>query len=194
MKISKILNIVLVVCSLMSCQAKKDNIELTDFAKELLSLYINDQDNFSAKNRKNEIVIESFIDTQYYGISVFFHTSKLYKFCEENFVGKTSYLGHFVRVFGDEISIFYFVRDKIKARKCRKNDLLVLYNPNVWQIWIHKKDTSFCKMMTYKFINNEDISAIEDLAGKYFKICQCADPTGADLQSVPIKQSKEKNE
>jgi hypothetical protein len=151
----------------MSCQAKEGNdVLLTDFTKELIFMYINDSENFNAKNRKDEIIIISVADTSYYYLSVFANNRREYKFCREDFVGQTSYLGHLIRVFGNENSNFYSVTNKIKTQK-RCSDSFIEYDPSVWQICFYK-DLSFCKMRTYKVTANEDISAILSLAEKYF--------------------------
>ena len=151
----------------MSCQAKKErsDVVLTDFTKELIYTYINDLDNFEAKNRNDEIVIISVTDSSHYYLSVFANDSKSYTFCRENFVGQTLHLGHLIRVFGDESSIFYSVKEQIKKKRCNYN--FTEYDPNVWQVCFYK-NKSFCKMKTYKVIGDEDISAIQSLAQKYF--------------------------
>lgn len=156
------------ICNFMSCQTKKgnNNIELTDFTKELISLYINDVENINAKNRKDEIIIISVDDTLYYYLSVFSNDSKSYNFCREDFVGQTSYLGHLIRVFGNENLNFYSVNEKIKKQK-RCEDNFTEYDPSVWQVCFYK-DLSFCKMKTYKVTVYEDIAAIQSLAEKYF--------------------------
>ncbi len=160
------------VCSFISCQAKKENsnVVLTDFTKELVSMYINDIENLNAKNRKDEIIIISVTDTLHYYLSVFANNSKEYKFCREDFVGQTLYLGHLIRIFGNENSIFHSVKEKVKKQKKCKDDFS-FYDPIIWQVCFYK-DQSFCKMRTYKVTANEDISAIQSLAEKYFKVSE----------------------
>jgi len=167
MKTTKILCIVLVACTLMSCQTRRNNIELTDFTRELISLYVNHPDNHSfAKNRNKKITIVSFTDTSHYCLSIFFDSNDNV-FYTEDFVGQTSYLGFLVRVFGDYNSVFYSVKDKVKTqRRCER--ILINDSPNVWRICFHR-DTSFCRMRTRKEIGNEDISAIEDLVKRHFR-------------------------
>lgn len=157
------------IFSFISCQKKKENsnVELTDFTKELISLYLNDAENLNAKNRKDEIIINYFTDTLRYYLSVFSNNSKEYNFCREDFVGQTLYLGHLIRIFGDENAIFYSVKEKIKSQK-RCNDNFTEYDPSVWQVCFYK-DNSFCKMKTYKVTADGDISAIQKLAEKYFE-------------------------
>jgi hypothetical protein len=169
MKVSIKLSIAVMICTLMSCQAKKDinNVVLTDFTKELISIYINDPDNLKAKNRRDEIIIVSVADTLYYYLSIFSNDSKSYKYCRNDFVGQVLYLGHSIRVFGNENFVFYSVKAKIKQQRC--NDNYTEYDPLIWQVCLDK-DLSFCKMRTYKITVNEDISTIQRLAEKYFKV------------------------
>ena len=162
----------LIACCFVSCQAKKsdNNVILTDFTKDLISLYINDAVNINAKNRKDEIIVTAVADTLYYYLSVFANNRKEYKFCREDFIGQTLYLGHLVRIFGDESSMFYSVNEKVKKQNpCKDN--YTEYDPNVWQICFYK-DKSFNKMRTHKTTQNEDISDIQSLAEKYFKVSQ----------------------
>lgn len=172
MKERIIFNIMLVACCLISCQAKKgdNNVTLTDFTKDLISLYINDAVNINTKNRKDEIIVIAVADTSYYYLSVFANNCKEYKFCREDFIGKTVFLGHLVRMFGDESSMFYSVNEKIKKQE-RCKDNYIEYDPNIWQI-VFYKDKSFNKMRTYKTIQNKDISDIQSLAEKHFTVSQ----------------------
>jgi len=161
-----------IACCFISCQAKKgdNNVILTDFTKDLISLYINDALNIDAKNRKDVIIVTAVADTSYYYLSVFSNNRKEYKFCREDFIGQTLYLGHLVRIFGDESSMFYSANEKVKKQKpCKDN--YTEYDPDVWQICFYK-DKSFNKMRTHKTTQNEDISDIQSLAEKYFKVSQ----------------------
>lgn len=172
MKTSKLFNLILTICCFISCQEKKanSNVVLTDFTKELISLYINDVENLKAKDRKDEIIIISVTDTSYYNLSVFANNSIEYKYCSDDFVGQTLYSGHLIRVFGDTSSIFYFVNEKTKLqKKCNDYYKLMEYDPNVWQVCFYK-DKSFCKMYTYKMSPWEDISIIQSLVEKYFEV------------------------
>src|SRR5690606_35121963 len=142
----------------ISCQGKNNNVELTEFSKELISLYINDPDNLEAKNGKDEIIIVNSTDTSYYYISVFSNDYKSYKYCQEDFVGQTLYLGHLITIYGNDSSIFYFVKNKSKSQMPCKDDLIE-YDPSVWQVSLHK-DMSFCKMKTYKVTHDANINVI----------------------------------
>jgi len=170
MKTFRRFGIILMIGSFISCKANKENnnIFLTDFTKELISLYINDIENLNAKNRKDEIILISSSDTYNYYLSAFANNSKEYKFCREDLVGQTLHLGHLIRVFGDKSSMFYSINKKInKQKRCKDN--YIEYDPNVWQVCFYK-DKSFCRMRTYKVTPNEDISEIQSLAEKYFKV------------------------
>lgn len=158
----------LIACCSVSYQTKKgkNNVELTDFTKDLISLYINDALNIDAKNRKDAIIVTAVADTSYYYLSVFANNCKEYKFCREDFIGQTVYLGHLVRIFGDESSMFYSVNEKIKKQE-RCKDNYTIYDPNVWQICFYK-NKSFNKMRTYKTTLSKDISTIQSLAEKFF--------------------------
>lgn len=172
MNMKKVFSIIFLFCGFISCQSKKDNniVELTEFSKDLVSLYINNAENLSAKKRKDEIIIISIADTSFYFLSVFANNSKEYIFCREDFIGQTMYLGHLVRVFGDENSMFYSLNDKINKQK-RCNDNYLEYDPNMWQICFYK-DKTFCKMRTYKGTPSDDISEIQILAEKHFNVSQ----------------------
>jgi hypothetical protein len=168
MKIIRICYYIVVVFSLVTCQSKKDNddILLTDFTKEFISLYINDIENVNVKDRSDDIIIISFTDTSYYCLSIFANNSKSYKFCRNDFVGKTVFLGHLIRVFGNKNSIFYSKNEDItKQKPCKAN--FIEYDPSIWQVCFHK-DEHFCKMKTYKVTADGDISKIQRLAEKFF--------------------------
>ena len=94
--------ILFVACIFISCSSNKESVTLTDFTKELVSMYINDIDNSDVKNIDDEIIIISTTDTLYYYLYIFSNSSKSYKFCREDFIGQTSYLDHLIRVYGDE--------------------------------------------------------------------------------------------
>jgi len=135
-------------------------------------MYINDLDNRVAKDIKDEIIIVSYTDTLRHHLSVFANDRKSYKFCREDFVDETFYLGHLIRVFGEENSVFYSINEKNKrVKRCKEDKFPPFYDPLVWEFSLYK-DYSFCKMKTYKVTANGDISAIQSLAEKYFKISE----------------------
>ena len=151
----------------ISCSGNRD-IVLTDFTKELISIYLNDSEHIQAQKRKDEIILISTTDSLYYTLLIFSNNSKSYKYETFDFVGRTIYMGHSIKAFGDKIPIFYsgnnFVRQKGQDIPNMKE-----YDPSVWQVSFYK-DSSFCKMRTYKTTPSENIADIENLAKKYFKI------------------------
>ena len=151
----------------ISCSENRD-IVLTDFTKELISIYLNDSEHIQAPKRKDEIILISKTDSLYYTLSIFSNNSKSYKYETFDFVGRTIYMGHSIKAFGDKIPIFYSGNNFVKQKK---QDIpnMKEYDPSVWQVSFYK-DGSFCKMRTYKTTPSENIADIENLAKKYFKI------------------------
>lgn len=151
----------------ISCSENRD-IVLTDFTKELISIYLNDSEHIQAPKRKDEIILISTTDSLYYTLSIFSNNSKSYKYETFDFVGRTIYMGHSIKAFGDKIPIFYSGNNFVKQKK---QDIpnMKEYDPSVWQVSFYK-DGSFCKMRTYKTTPSENIADIENLAKKYFKI------------------------
>lgn len=171
MKTIKVFLIFFTVWTFISCQ-ENNSVELTDFTKELISMYINDSDNRVSKDGKDEIIVISYTDTLHYHLSIFANNRKSYKFCREDFVGQTLYLGHLIRVFGEENSVYYCIIEKNKrVTRCKEDKYPPIYDPLVWQFSLYK-DLSFCKMKTYKVTADGDISAIQSLAEEYFKISE----------------------
>ena len=151
----------------ISCSGNRD-IVLTDFTKELISIYLNDSEHIQAQKRKDEIILISTTDSLYYSLLIFSNNSKSYKYETFDFVGRTIYMGHSIKAFGDKIPIFYSGNNFVKQKR---QDIpnMKEYDPSVWQVSFYK-DSSFCKMRTYKTTPSENIADIENLAKKYFKI------------------------
>ena len=151
----------------ISCSGNRD-IVLTDFTKELISIYLNDSEHIQAQKRKDEIILISTTDSLYYTLLIFSNNSKSYKYETFDFVGRTIYMGHSIKAFGDKIPIFYSGNNFVKQKR---QDIpnMKEYDPSVWQVSFYK-DSSFCKMRTYKTTPRENIADIENLAKKYFKI------------------------
>ena len=151
----------------ISCSGNRD-ILLTDFTKELISIYLNDSEHIQAQKRKDEIILISTTDSLYYTLLIFSNNSKSYKYETFDFVGRTIYMGHSIKAFGDKIPIFYSGNNFVKQKR---QDIpnMKEYDPSVWQVSFYK-DSSFCKMRTYKTTPSENIADIENLAKKYFKI------------------------
>ena len=151
----------------ISCSGNRD-IVLTDFTKELISIYLNDSEHIQAQKRKDEIILISTTDSLYYTLLIFSNNSKSYKYETFDFVGRTIYMGHSIKAFGDKIPIFYSGNNFVK-QKGQDIPNMKEYDPSVWQVSFYK-DSSFCKMRTYKTTPSENIADIETLAKKYFKI------------------------
>lgn len=151
----------------ISCSGNRD-IVLTDFTKELISIYLNDSEHIQAQKRKDEIILISTTDSLYYTLLIFSNNSKSYKYETFDFVGRTIYMGHSIKAFGDKIPIFYSGNNFVK-QKGQDIPNMKEYDPSVWQVSFYK-DSSFCKMRTYKTTPSENIADIENLAKKYFKI------------------------
>ena len=151
----------------ISCSGNRD-IVLTEFTKELISIYLNDSEHIQAQKRKDEIILISTTDSLYYTLLIFSNNSKSYKYETFDFVGRTIYMGHSIKAFGDKIPIFYSGNNFVKQKR---QDIpnMKEYDPSVWQVSFYK-DSSFCKMRTYKTTPSENIADIENLAKKYFKI------------------------
>ena len=151
----------------ISCSGSRD-IVLTDFTKELISIYLNDSEHIQAQKRKDEIILISTTDSLYYTLLIFSNNSKSYKYETFDFVGRTIYMGHSIKAFGDKIPIFYSGNNFVKQKR---QDIpnMKEYDPSVWQVSFYK-DSSFCKMRTYKTTPSENIADIENLRKKYFKI------------------------
>lgn len=151
----------------ISCSGNRD-IVLTDFTKELISIYLNYSEHIQAQKRKDEIILISTTDSLYYTLLIFSNNSKSYKYETFDFVGRTIYMGHSIKAFGDKIPIFYSGNNFVKQKR---QDIpnMKEYDPSVWQVSFYK-DSSFCKMRTYKTTPSENIADIENLAKKYFKI------------------------
>ena len=170
------------VCCFMSCQAKKDNVVLTDFTKELISLYIDtyiDEIERTLQYRnindiKPEIIVSTYTDTLNYYLIIHYNTERRYYDClrdDDDFIGQTTYRGFRVRVFGEKESIFYSVERNIKRRRGKCN-YIIFYNPPTWIFALHK-DLSFCEIKTSKEREDDDISILRDLAEKYFIVSDC---------------------
>ena len=151
----------------ISCSGSRD-IVLTDFTKELISIYLNDSEHIQAQKRKDEIILISTTDSLYYTLLIFSNNSKSYKYETFDFVGRTIYMGHSIKAFGDKIPIFYSGNNFVKQKR-QDIPKMKEYDPSVWQVSFYK-DSSFCKMRTYKTTPSENIADIENLAKKYFKI------------------------
>lgn len=153
----------------VSCQTQQEkNIELKEFTKHLIELYINDIENLNAKRRKDEIILISNTDSLYFYLDIFSNNTGEYEFDRDDYIGRTMYLGHLVRIFGDNNRIFYSA-NKNPVRHSRISRNKIEYDPNIWTVCFYR-DTTFCKAKTNKGTPSEDISEIEKLSEKYFNV------------------------
>ena len=171
-----ILCAVFIICSFTSCQTNNmndmnNNVVLTDFTKELISMFINEPDNYyykRANDKKYEIIIKSSTDSLNYILSIHFNDLEFYKCWRDDFVGDTLYLEQRVKVYGDKESIFYSVIDDIECQKpCEKVEYWE-YNPWTWQICLNK-DLSFNRTKTFKVRPYNYAPLLQQLVEKHFK-------------------------
>lgn len=147
---------------------KDDNIELTEFTKDMINLYLNDEKNVSDRDVANEIIILSYTDDTCNYLSIFANNPKAYKYCSDDYLGQTKFMNHAVKAFGDENTLFFLLNKKVKWKR-RCNPSYVEYDPNVWYICMHK-DGSLCTQETYRIAPHEDITVVESLVDKYFSV------------------------
>ena len=141
---------------------------MTEFTKELVYSYLNDEQSARAKQKADEIILLSSADDSCYYLSIFANNSKEYKYCREDYLGRTRFLNHTVKAFGDENVLFFFLNKKTKGKKhCPPS--YEEYDPIVWFVCLYK-DNSLCTQKTYKCTPDEDISIIQSLVDKYLAI------------------------
>lgn len=150
-----------------------NNITLTNFTKDLLSVYLNDSLVVNWKERYDEITLICSSDDEHYYLSLHLNESKIYKrYCYESFIGhipylgKTSFGGKSVRVFGAENSMFCSVQGNAPEQgRC----LLEYweYDPIEWSLCFNR-DSSLCRDATILYSENIDISSVDYLVAKYF--------------------------
>lgn len=164
----KIFGIVL-LCGIFACQSTEvdSNIELTEFTKELVSMYVNAEQNIDAINRNDEIIIVSITDDTCYRLALFANNPQDYDYCREDYIGQTTYLGYAVRVFGYENPSFFRLIRKIRKPELCSYNYDWEYDPDVWYICLYK-DGSLCTQETEKVAPDEGISDIQSLVEKHF--------------------------
>ena len=174
----RVIIIFLVSFSLISCMRgwyadRNENIELSEFSKECISLYLNDSiiNSFYTQSY-DEITLRCYLyDTLMY-FNIYQNRSEIYKhICYECFVGdlpylgRTSYSGKTVRVFGEENPMFLHVYGKARAQgKCRKE--YWEFDPIEWFV-VFNRDSSFCKAETNLW-EETDMTPVLELANNYF--------------------------
>jgi len=152
---------------------KTNNIVLTDFTKELITLYLNDSLFVRFISHDDEVTLVSFTNPPNFYLNLYSNKSEHYKqICYKCFVGdysylgKTRYAGLSVRVYGEENSLFFSVHGKApEQRRCKEE--WWEYDPIEWCISFNQ-DTTFCREKTFLSIEDDDITAIEQLVTRYF--------------------------
>ena len=150
-----------------------NNIELTDFTKALISLYLRDSIVQGDMHYYNEItLINHSLDTVSY-LSLWANDREQYKRdCYESYVGegveyrgKTTYSGYSIRVFGAEDSRFFSVSSEApKQGRCVIN--CYEYDPLELQLCIDLDNTIY-KDRTFFITLDKDISGIDSLVIHY---------------------------
>lgn len=102
MKTNKVFSIVIMLCCFVSCQMNNNNVILSAFTMDFISLYLNNDENQNIDKRKNEIILIGTVDTSSYYLTIFANNPKEYVFCREDYLGQTMYSGVLVRVYGDK--------------------------------------------------------------------------------------------
>ena len=164
-----LLHLLIILSILDSCTLSdgNENIYLTEFTKDLVSLYVKDNC-INNNGGKEEIIIICSSDTLYYCLSIFSNNPNDYEFNTYNYRGKTFWNSFTIKVFGEDNVMFYSQKkENICVSSC--DWIIEEYDPTVWEIYF-KRDKSFCEMKTRKETVEKDISDIRDLAKKYFRI------------------------
>lgn len=164
---------IILLYSLFACQSPEDinNIELTEFSKELVSMYVYNEQNIGARNRKDEIIIVSTTSDTCCYLSVFANNSSEYNYCRTDFLGQTMYLGHTIRVFGNEHKAFFSIKRNLKKQEpCFPS--YDFYDPNEWFICF-KKNGSLYTEIAYQYDELErDLSNLQALVRRHFPSTQ----------------------
>ena len=152
-----------------------NNLELTDFTKELIATYLADSLITDCSQRNNwdeNTLICEMIDSSY-NVCLWAEESTLYKRrCYESFVGsvpylgKTYYMNHSIRVFGEELGFVLSVNGPARQQGRCKTEYWE-FDPLEWIICLNS-DTTFCREKTILFLKDKDLSAVEHLVNKYF--------------------------
>lgn len=163
----KILGLVVLFC-VSSCRfpAVENNIDLTDFTKDLVSLYLNDEQNVEERNNEDDIILVSISDSATYELSVFSNNPKEFDYCRDDYLGQTIYLGHSITVYGDTNSEFFLLNKKGEGSK-RCEPSYEEYDPLVWDICFDK-DYTLCEKKTCKVSPYDDITVIRSLVERHF--------------------------
>ena len=193
----KLIILFIIFVSFLSCKKDVNNIELTAFTKEFISMYISDMEFSKDIAEADEIIIISHSDSCSYSLEIFYNNSKAYSYNQDDFVGQTKYDRFKIRLFGNETSFFFKVKERalrsIEVRGGKKSiSDIVLFDPLPWHFYLNR-DTSFCEMRTYKVLLVNDISDIQKLSKKYFSISDSVSDViydESDVEKSPMTDDK----
>lgn len=149
------------------------NIRLTRFAKNLISLYI---DQSADEIEYGTIVIECTSDSLHYYAQLY---EDQYASINKKNSNMISYKGYTIVVSGTYLPILF--SGKITDSCSKPNtefyttmEPYINYDPVIWQLSFHK-DYKLCKMFTYKSNPYEDISDIIKLSQKFLSGSETVD-------------------
>ena len=148
-----------------------DNVDLTDFSKGLISLYLEDSLYVNFCGDDDEITLISVSDDDHIWLLLWGNDSDLYEYiCHKCFTGDYPYLGktrfeeRSIRVFGVENPMFFSVHGEApKQPRCKEE--WWEYDPIVWEICFNR-DSSFCREKTRLCLESLDITPIEQLVAR----------------------------
>ena len=153
----RVIIIFLVSFSLISCMRgwyadRNENIELSEFSKECISLYLKDSiiNSFYAQSYDEITLCCYSYDTLMY-FNIYQNKSEIYKhICYECFVGDIPYLG----------------RTSYSGKTVRVRKEYWEFDPIEWFV-VFNRDSSFCKAETNLW-EETDMTPVLELADKYF--------------------------
>ncbi len=167
--------IIVVSCYRNTYADKTDNIELSDFTKGFISLYLSDSLIPEWMNASfDEITIACDYQDSLLFLSIWANDSNQYKndyydsYVRQgkSYLGKTSYSNYSIRVFGKENRLFFTVSANApKQGRCVTR--YYEYDPCIWTLCFDK-DTSLRLDKTVLFSNNRDLTEVKDLIRKHF--------------------------
>lgn len=170
MKTIKIISAILFFVVISCNSGKNHNAILTDFTKELITMYLDDSTNNDARELKDDIILSYTSDSTFYYLSIYSteHNSK--HICKSEMIGSTFFEGHSILIFGEKESIFFKILKGVNEKSKKRQELVMdIFDPNVWEICLYK-DSSICKTKTVKLTIEEDITPIQKLVEKHFNM------------------------
>lgn len=173
-KISIIISAILVLSCGNNWQSDEtDNIVLSEFSKELISLYLQDSIVLSLKEAYDEITLCCFEVDSHMVINIWENHSQQYRYyCTSCYVGDYQYLGRTfwegktIRFFGKENQRFFIINGNAKKQgRCRT--INIEYDPLEWYLFFNK-DYSLNHEYTNLVYENRDLSVVDSLVSEHF--------------------------